>query len=244
MKIISVIPARYQSTRFPGKPLVDIKGKSMIQRVYEQVNLSTLIHEVYIATDDERIYNHVKAFNGNVIMTSKNHESGTDRIQECIQKINSDADFIINIQGDEPFIYPEQIDDLCKSINNNTQIITMYHSIDNINDILNQNKVKVVFNKKNEAIYFSRAPIPFQKSKDQNNWIIKNNYFGHIGVYGYSKNALNKITKLKPSKLEQLESLEQLRWLENDFKITVVESKYQSIGIDTPEDLNNALSKL
>ena len=244
MKIISVIPARYQSTRFPGKPLVDIKGKTMIQRVYEQVNNTKLIDEVYVATDNKQIFNHVKSFGGKTIMTSENHESGTDRIQECIQLLNSDADFIINIQGDEPFIKPEQIDDLCKKVNKQTEIITMYHSIDNIDDILNENKVKVVFNKNSEAIYFSRAPIPFQKSIDYKNWKIKNNYFGHIGIYGYSVSALNNITKLKTSNLEQLESLEQLRWIENGYKITVVESKYQSIGIDTPEDLKYAISKM
>lgn len=244
MKIISVIPARFQSTRFPGKPLVDIKGKTMIQRVYEQVSSAKLINEVYVATDDEKIFNHVKSFGGKVVMTSKNHESGTDRIQECIDILKSDADFIINIQGDEPFIHPEQIDDLCKNVNHHTEIITMYHSINTLDEVLNKNKVKLVFNKNKEAIYFSRAPIPFQKSVEYKKWILKNNYFGHIGIYGYSATALNNITKLPPSTLEQLESLEQLRWLENGYKINVVESKYQSIGIDTPEDLKNAISKL
>jgi 3-deoxy-manno-octulosonate cytidylyltransferase (CMP-KDO synthetase) len=244
MKIISVIPARFESTRFPGKPLVAIKGKSMIQRVYEQVILSKYIDETYVATDDQRIYDHVKSFHGNVIMTSSSHESGTDRIQECIKKINSNADFIINIQGDEPFIKPAQIDDLCKKITNETEIITMYHKIDNISDVLDPNKVKVIFNKANQAIYFSRAPIPFQKSIATENWKIKNNYYGHIGIYGYSKKTLENITKLPASNLETLESLEQLRWLENKHSIQVVESKYSSVGIDTPEDLNKALKLL
>lgn len=240
MKFIGIIPARYASTRFPGKPLADINGKTMIQRVYEQVKL--VLDDVVVATDDSRIEEAVKAFGGEVVMTSTEHQSGTDRIAEAIEKIEVESSenyqVIINVQGDEPFIQPEQILALkaCFKIPS-TQIATLVKAIENQDEIFDMNKVKVVLSKNKRALYFSRSPIPFLRSEKKENWLKKQTYYKHIGMYAYRKDALNEITKLAQSPLEISESLEQLRWLENEYVIKTDITEHESIGIDTPEDL-------
>ncbi|WP_320017714.1 3-deoxy-manno-octulosonate cytidylyltransferase [Labilibaculum manganireducens] len=240
MKFLGIIPARYASTRFPGKPLADINGKPMIQKVYEQA-LKALDH-VYVATDDKRIEEAVTSFGGKIIMTSPNHQSGTDRIAEAAniitQNLKLDFDVVINIQGDEPFIQPEQINSLKSCFNNPaTEIATLIKAITNTAEIFDQNKVKVVTAKNNRALYFSRSPIPFVRGEDQNKWLSQNTFYKHIGMYAYRFDALMKVTKLEQSKLELSESLEQLRWLENGYWIQTETTEHESIGIDTPEDL-------
>lgn len=240
MKVVGIIPARYGSKRFPGKPLVDIAGITMIQRVYQQSKKS--IKDVYVATDDKRIQETVLGFGGQVIMTSKKHTSGTDRLAEAIEIINKDLeepfDVIVNIQGDEPFIYPEQIDTVIKCFKKKrTQIATLAKHILNSEDIFNENKPKVIINHKKEAINFSRSPIPFFRGKKNADWVTAHKYYKHIGLYAYRLDILKEITQLKPSSLEIAESLEQLRWIENGYKIVVEETEFESIGIDTPKDL-------
>jgi 3-deoxy-manno-octulosonate cytidylyltransferase (CMP-KDO synthetase) len=239
MKILAVIPSRYASTRFPGKPLVDIKGKTMIQRVYEQAKLCKSFADVIVATDDQRILKHVKSFGGKVMMTNENHPSGTDRCAEVLTKLDEKYDAVVNVQGDEPFIQPEQLEQLIACFKNpKTQIATLVKKIDTTDDLLNINLPKVIFNKEMKAIYFSRLPIPGQKSVDTEQWVQNHPYYRHIGLYGYRADVLKEITKLSPSPLENIESLEQLRWLEADYTITVSITEFESIGIDTPNDLN------
>jgi 3-deoxy-manno-octulosonate cytidylyltransferase (CMP-KDO synthetase) len=240
VKVVGIIPARYASKRFPGKPLVDIAGKKMIQRVYEQ-SLKAIEH-VYVATDDKRIEAAVLEFGGKVIMTSKKHLSGTDRIAEAIDLIHEQTkdrfDIIVNIQGDEPFIYPEQIASVIACFDKkDTQIATLAKHIINTEDIFNENKPKVVLNSNNEAITFSRSPIPYFRGKPNNEWVTSHKYYKHIGLYAYKTDVLKEITQLKPSSLELAESLEQLRWIENGYKIVVEETEFESIGIDTKKDL-------
>ena len=238
MKILGIIPARYGSTRFPGKPLIDINGKSMIQRVYEQAKSCPRLDNVFVATDDQRIFDHVKSFGGSVEMTSDKHESGTDRCAELVEKINEKYDVVINIQGDEPYIDPTQIIQLCDCFNDEkTDIATLIKKIDNTTDLFNENKVKVVKNPKDFAIYFSRNPIPFLKAEKQENWLEKHCYYKHIGIYGYRTEVLKNITVTSVSLLEKAEGLEQLRWLENGFHIKVAETELEAIAIDSPEDL-------
>ncbi len=239
MKIIGIIPARYGSTRFPGKPLVDIDGKSMIQRVYEQSSKSNLLSHVVIATDDERIMNHVRDFGGNVMMTSPQHMSGTDR---CAEIILLDAknkwDVAVNIQGDEPYIQPEQIDLLCKCFESDeTSIGTLVKEIKSSDELFNHNHVKVILNKNSEAIYFSRSPIPYCRNYPEQEWIRHHTYFKHIGIYAYRTDVLLEISQLPKTKLEITESLEQLRWIENGYKIRAQITSIESIAIDTPDDL-------
>ena len=245
MNIIGIIPARFASTRFPGKPLVDIGGKSMIQRVYEQVAKTSGISKVVVATDDNRIFDHVVNFGGNVVMTSEMHQSGTDRCYEAAQKMNAQKqDVIINIQGDEPFINPNEISNLATCFEDkSTQIATLIKIIKNQTDILDSNKVKVVVDSLKQAIYFSRSPIPFIRGSEPVNWLDKFTFYQHIGIYAYRFEILEKITKLVPSSLEKAESLEQLRWIENGFKIKTEMSDYESIAVDTPDDLLNIINK-
>lgn len=240
MNFIGIIPARYASTRFPGKPLADINGKPMIQRVYEQTKIA--IDEVWVATDDERIKETVESFGGNVVMTSTDHQSGTDRIAEAINKISElnkiSYDVIVNIQGDEPFIQPDQIEAVKACFKASaTQIATLVKQIDSQEDIFDPNKVKVVISKDKKAIYFSRSPIPYQRGIEKENWLAKGTFYKHIGMYAYKSNVLSEITKIEQSSLELAESLEQLRWLENGYWIQTEMTKHESIGIDTPEDL-------
>lgn len=242
MKFIGIIPARYASTRFPGKPLVDIKGKSMIQRVYEQAKKSNSLSDVIVATDDKRIYNHVKGFIGNVVMTSPGHPSGTDRCYDAYKNIGSSAEVIVNIQGDEPFIDPKQIDLICSAFKNSSvEIATLVKKIEDEMELFNENTPKVIFNKNKEALYFSRNPTPFLRGVEKTGWANKQIHFKHIGMYAYRNDILEKITKLKPSSLELAESLEQLRWLENGYKINIAVTDIESVAIDVPEDLNKLI---
>ena len=238
MKILGIIPSRYGSTRFPGKPLIDINGKTMIQRVYEQAQQSGHLTDVIVATDDERIFEHVKSFDGKVMMTSATHESGTDRCAEVIANIDDEYQIVINIQGDEPFIDPNQINQLCQCFDDEkTDIATLIKKIDSQEELFNPNKPKVVIDDNNFALLFSRSTIPHLKGEDQENWLSKQEYFKHIGIYGYRTTILKKIAALPVSKLEQAEGLEQLRWLENGLNIKVAKTTFEAIAIDTPEDL-------
>jgi 3-deoxy-manno-octulosonate cytidylyltransferase (CMP-KDO synthetase) len=236
---VGIIPARFASTRFPGKPLVDIGGKSMIQRVYEQV--SKVLNHVYVATDDQRIFDAVLAFGGKAIMTSDQHKSGTDRCYEAFSKLDKKFDVIINVQGDEPFIQPEQIIELQKCFDNqDTQIATLaklFSEKDGFEALYNPNSPKLVINKRNEAMYFSRSVIPYLRGVDTENWIINQTYLKHVGIYAYKAEVLRDLTLLEQSPLEIAESLEQLRWLENGYRIKVGFTDVETVGIDTPEDL-------
>ncbi len=240
-KILGIIPARYASTRFPGKPLADIKGKSMLQRVYEQTKKCSALSDVVIATDDERIFNHALSFKGRVIMTGENHPSGTDRCYEAFLKAGSNYDYVINIQGDEPFIDPSQIHLLCKLCDMKTEIATLMIKCNGYDVLFDKGEVKITLNKNNEALYFSRMVIPFIKGVDEKEWHKHFNYFRHVGMYAYRADILEKITKLEPSSLEKAESLEQLRWLENGFKISCAETDFDSHCIDAPEDIEKVI---
>jgi 3-deoxy-manno-octulosonate cytidylyltransferase (CMP-KDO synthetase) len=238
MKIAGIIPSRYASTRFPGKPLTDIGGKSMIQRVYEQALKAKSLSAVVVATDDERIFNHVKSFGGEVVITSENHQSGTDRCYEAVMKLNSSFDVVINIQGDEPFIHPEDIDLVASCFNSvEVKIATLVTRIKSEDDLFNPTVMKVLLNKHNEAIYFSRQTIPYIRGKEKSEWLSSYNFLKHIGIYAYRTDVLKDLTSLKQSSLELAESLEQLRWIENGYKIKVEFTENESISVDTKEDL-------
>jgi 3-deoxy-D-manno-octulosonate cytidylyltransferase len=241
MKIVGIIPARYASTRYPGKPLIDIKGKSMIQRVYEQVKKSSL-QKVVVATDDERIFNHVTGFGGEAVMTGTHHASGTDRCFDALQQLNEKFDYVINVQGDEPLINPEQIDELIDVLHDGqVELATQMIKVNDYKTLFDKGEAKIVLNKNNEAIYFSRSVIPFIKNIDEKEWHLHHCYYRHVGMYAYRADVLEAVTKLSVSTLEKAESLEQLRWLENGFKIKCVETKYESHCIDTPEDVEAIL---
>ena len=239
MRFVGIIPARFASTRFPGKPLVDIGGKSMIQRVYEQV--SKVLADVYVATDDQRIFDAVLAFGGRAIMTSDQHKSGTDRCYEAYSKLSGNFDVVINVQGDEPFIQPEQIETLKDCFKSaETEIATLakrFTEKDGFEALNNPNSPKLVVNKSNEAMYFSRSIIPFRRGAETADWISLNTYLKHVGIYAYRADVLRQLTQLEQSPLEISESLEQLRWLENGFRIKVGYTDVETVGIDTPEDL-------
>jgi len=241
MKILGIIPARYASTRFPGKPLVDIAGKSMIQRVYEQAKKCNQLTEVFVATDDTRIYDHVLGFGGAAVMTSADHQSGTDRCAEVAMQ-HPQYSVIINIQGDEPFIDPEQISKLASCFNDaDTQIATLVKKVLTQQELFNTNSPKVVINKLSEAVYFSRSPLPHIRGQETENWLNYFTYFKHIGIYGYRADILQQITKLPVSSLEKAESLEQLRWIENGYRIKVAETELETYAVDTPEDLERLI---
>jgi len=244
MNFIVIIPARYESTRFPGKPLALIGDKPMIQWVYE--NATKALQNVWVATDDDRIFDAVQQFGGNAVKTLSTHQSGTDRCAEAALKLSKEIDFdvVINIQGDEPFIQPTQIELLKSCFASETDIATLIKQIETEEELFNPNRPKVVLDNNKNALYFSRSPIPFVRGENEKNWHNKNKFWAHIGMYAYKKDILQKITKLEPGKLELTESLEQLRWLENGLKIKTAETTVQSIGIDTPEDLANALQLL
>ncbi len=236
-RILGVIPARYASSRFPAKPLADIGGKSMIQRVYEQAKKCKSLLEVVVATDHDEIAAKVESFGGKVILTREDHQSGTDRCYEAYSKFDQLFEYVINIQGDEPFINPKQITELSQILDGKTQLATLAKKIDKEDDLLSPNVVKVIFDDHKKALYFSRLPIPYNRTAPKNNWTGNHDYFKHIGIYAYRTDVLAKITKLEVSSLEQAESLEQLRWLQNGYIIKVNDTAYHSIGIDTPEDL-------
>lgn len=242
MNSIGIIPARYASTRFPAKPLVDIKGKSMIQRVYEQAKLATALDHVIVATDDQRIFDAVKAFGGEVVMTAENHESGTDRCLEAVLKMEIDFDVVVNIQGDEPFISPEQINLILSCfLQENTDIATLVKLIQDQKTLWDANKPKVVIDDDDFAILFSRQCIPFLRGVEKENWNEEFNFYKHIGMYAYRLETLKEICNLKPSRLEKAESLEQLRWIESGFRIKTAITEEEAFSIDTPEDLEELL---
>lgn len=248
MKILGIIPARYESTRFPGKPLVDIDGKTMIQRVYEQCKKAKSLTEVIVATDDERILNHVVGFGGKAIMTSSAHQSGTERCGEVLELMEDDEQFfdvVVNIQGDEPFINPKQIDRVCSVFKDDdlAEVSTLVKKIEDQDELFNENVVKVVLVDKEEdsesrdALYFSRQPIPFQRGVDKKDWLNNQDYYKHIGIYAFKVEEFYEILELEESPLERAEKLEQLRWIANHFTIQTLETDEDSKGIDTPEDL-------
>lgn len=242
MRIFGLIPARYPSTRFPGKPLIDIGGKSMIRRVYEQAKKAPSLTDVIVATDDERILSHVLDFGGQAVMTSDQHQSGTDRCAEVAGKL-PDMDVIINIQGDDPFIDPKQIELLCACFEDpDTVLATLIKKITGGEELFNPNIPKVIFNNRKEAIYFSRTPIPYLRDKEQALWPENHQYYKHLGIYGYKTETLHKISKLPVSSLEKAEALEQLRWIENGYAIRVAVTDLESFAIDTPDDLQRLLN--
>lgn len=241
MKILGIIPARHASTRFPGKPLADIAGKSMIRRVYEQALQCDLLEKVIVATDDQLILNHVRNFGGLAAMTSDQHQSGTDRCAE-ISAVLPEFDVIINIQGDEPFIDPKQITKVAACFTDEkTELATLVKKILLEEELHNSNTPKVVLNNLSEAVYFSRSVIPYVRGQQLQNWLQHHTFYKHIGIYGYRADVLQEITKLPVSSLEKAESLEQLRWIENGFRIKVAETDLETLAVDTPADLENIL---
>ena len=229
MKTIGIIPSRYESSRFPGKPLADILGKSMIQRVYEQCKKASSLSKVIVATDDERIFNHILSFGGNVIMTSNSHSSGTDRCNEVIQSLEEKYDLAINIQGDEPYINPEQIDQVASLFSSeNVSIATLAKKIEDESTLTDINSPKAIFDTNRNAINFCRIIT---------NPIAENEYFKHIGIYGYLTKTLAEICELPPSANEIKERLEQLRWLDNKYLIKVGITPHEGVSVDTPEDI-------
>lgn len=239
MKFTAIIPARYASTRFPGKPLAILGGKTVIQRVYEQA--VSVLDNAYVATDDERILQTVEAFGGRAVMTRSDHKSGTDRIEEAATKIGTTADVIINIQGDEPFIHPSQIETLCRLFDDpQTQIGTLGKRFESMEAVENPNSPKIVTDVKGFALYFSRSVIPFIRGRQRDEWFGQYPFLKHLGIYAYRREVLGEITKLPQSSLEIAESLEQLRWLQNGYRIRVGETNIETVGIDTPEDLQRA----
>jgi 3-deoxy-manno-octulosonate cytidylyltransferase (CMP-KDO synthetase) len=240
LQYIGIIPARFASTRFPGKPLALIQGKPMIRHVYEQA--SKALDSVYVATDDERIFSAVEGFGGKAVMTSESHTSGTDRCAEAVLLVEKQTgtafDVVLNIQGDEPFIQPEQIRALMDCfLDASTQIATLVKPTSDATEIADPNRPKVVVTASKQALYFSRSAIPFVRGRQLQDWPAAASFFLHIGLYAFRKAVLNEITRLPQSMLEKAESLEQLRWLENGYRITVRETDYRGFGIDTPEDL-------
>ena len=250
MNFIAIIPARYASTRFPGKPLAMLGEKSVIQRVYEQVTKQL---PACVATDDERIYEHVKSFGGHAVMTRTDHKSGTDRIEEAVEKLQFAKEFeiddnntvIVNVQGDEPFIQPEQIQALCECFNDpTTDIATLGIKFKTLEAIKNPNSPKIILDNMGFAMYFSRSVIPYVRGKEEAEWPQSFDFLKHIGMYAYKRSILKEVTSLPQSSLEIAESLEQLRWLQNGYKIKVGETTQETIGIDTPEDLSEAIKRL
>jgi 3-deoxy-manno-octulosonate cytidylyltransferase (CMP-KDO synthetase) len=241
MSILGIIPARYGSSRFPGKPLADIKGKTMLQRVVEQSQKASYLSEIVVATDDERIASHCNAIGVKWVMTSVAHQSGTDRCYEAYVLSGSKADYIINIQGDEPFLNPIQINSMADVCQGDTELATQMIKCNNSEILFDSGEVKIVFNHKREALYFSRSVIPFLINEKPDSWHLKHTYYRHVGMYAYRADVLQKISTLKQSDLEKAESLEQLRWLEYGFKIKCIETTYDSHCIDTPDDIEKVL---
>lgn len=239
MKFIGIIPARYASTRFPGKPLALLGGKPVIQHVYEKV--AAVLEAAYVATDDERIYDVVTSFGGQVVMTRTNHKSGTDRIEEAIEKIGGEWDVVVNVQGDEPFVAKSQLDTICHCFDDpTTQIATLGKPFESMEAVQNPNSPKIVVDNMGFAMYFSRSVIPYVRGKEKSSWLTHYPFLKHLGIYAYRKDVLRQITQLPQSSLEIAESLEQLRWLQNGFKIKVGTTDVETVGIDTPQDLERA----
>lgn len=242
--IIGIIPARYQSTRFPGKPLAEIRGKSMVQRVYEQASRSSALSRVIVATDDSRIYRHVLDFGGNAVITGAHHTTGTDRCREAMEILKEDAEFIINIQGDEPFIAPSQIDTLAEVLQSGqTELATLVIPVTEAALLTDPGEVKVALNNRMEALYFSRSIIPYLQNIPADKWHEHHTYYRHAGMYAYRRDILAAISTLPVSSLEKAESLEQLRWLENGYKIRCAITEHESYCVDTPEDILRILER-
>lgn len=242
--IAGIIPARYASTRFPGKALIDIRGKSMIQRVYEEAAKSASLHALAVATDDQRILEHVRSFGGDAVMTGADHPSGTDRCWDALQQMGEGYRYVINIQGDEPFINPAQIDELAAILQDGTiELATQMIPVRAADELFDEGEVKIVLNNKTEALYFSRTPIPFIRGVDQSIWHRHYPYYRQVGMYAYRRDVLQKITQLPVSSLERAESLEQLRWLEHGFTIKCVITRFESHCIDAPEDVEKVLKR-
>ncbi|OGX88049.1 3-deoxy-manno-octulosonate cytidylyltransferase [Hymenobacter lapidarius] len=246
--VIGLIPARFASTRLPGKPLVDLGGRSMIQRVVAQARLANLAR-VIVATDDERILRHVQDFGGEAVLTRPNHPSGTDRLWEAFQQLGSPAEVhcIVNIQGDEPFIHPAQINalvDLFADVATAPAIATLVKAVVSEEELFSPHLPKVVLNQQGEALYFSRHPLPFQRQYPPADWLAHHRYLRHLGLYAYQPAVLQQLTQLPVSPLEAAESLEQLRWLEAGFRIRCAETELDAFGIDTPEDVEKARARL
>ena len=240
MNVVGIIPARYASTRFPGKPLAMIKGKPMIQRVYEQA-LKSRLDAVVVATDDVRIADAVMDFGGRYVMTSPNHRSGTDRCREAMDVLEKPYDAVVNIQGDEPFIDPSQInlviDLICRA---DTSLASLAKRIEDEDELFSPNTVKVVMDKEGKALYFSRNPIPFLRNVDREAWLQKGAFYKHIGIYAYKAAVLAQIAATEPTRLELAESLEQLRWLENGLNIHMGITQAENVSIDEPDDIRKA----
>lgn len=244
MKTLGIIPARYESTRFPGKPLAEIAGKSMIQRVFERASGAQL-DELVVATDDRRIFDHVRSFGGSVEMTSPNHPSGTSRCAEVAFARKNDFDLVLNIQGDEPFIDPGQLNLLIESFDPEfDDIATLACKIENDDELKLPGHVKVVCDVNSHALYFSRSVIPFARNTENGKWATAFPYLLHMGIYAYRSDILQQLSGMKPSLLEKTESLEQLNWLYHGLKIRVIETVKGSISIDTPEDLAKAVQMM
>jgi 3-deoxy-manno-octulosonate cytidylyltransferase (CMP-KDO synthetase) len=238
MNVVGVIPARYESSRFPGKPLVDLGGKSMIQRTYEQCMKCDDLSHVVVATDNKEIFDHIKSWGGNVVMTRSNHQTGTDRIVEAVGVLDKEFEVVVNIQGDEPFIEPKQISLVVELFKNEAVGIgTLIKQIKDIETLLNPNNPKVVTDLNGNALFFSRETIPHLRGVEKSDWLSNGKYFKHIGIYGFRTKVLNEISRLPVSGLEKSESLEQLRWLENGYQIKTAITDLETIGIDSPEDI-------
>jgi len=243
MRVLGIIPSRYNSSRFPGKPLIQLDGKSMIQRVYEQASSSQL-DRVIVATDDARIYNHVIEFGGEAMMTSSDHETGTDRCVETYLSLEEEYDAVINIQGDEPVIRPGQLDLLAFCFNDDScEIATLAVKVKDNDILFDSSKIKTVLDNNSNAIYFSRHPIPYQQ-RPADQWLEHHTYYKHVGIYGFRSDILKELGKLPASVLERAESLEQLRWLEHSYKIHVKITEFDSISIDIPKDVDRVLDIL
>lgn len=239
MKFTGIIPARYASSRFPGKPLALLGGKPIIQRVYEQV--SAVLDDAYVATDDERIFQTVEGFGGKAVMTRTDHKSGTDRIEEAVEKLGCQADVIVNVQGDEPFIQRSQIESVCRCFDDpDTQIATLGKPFESVEAMKNPNSPKIVLDNRQCAMYFSRSVIPFIRGVEEGEWLLHYPFLKHLGLYAYRREVLAELTRLPQSSLEKAESLEQLRWLQNGYRIKVGLTDVETVGIDTPQDLERA----
>jgi len=240
--VVAVIPARYGSTRFPGKPLVDIRGKSMIQRVWERTQAAPAVGRVVVATDDERIAEHVRAFGGEVMLTRADHRSGTDRCAEVAAQL-PEAEVVLNVQGDEPFVHPEQIELLVQTLREHPDcaVATLAKRIEQAHELFSPHVVKVVFSAQQRALYFSRQPIPYVRQTPSEEWIETTAFYKHLGLYAFQRATLLQLAQLPPSALERAESLEQLRWLESGHSIAVGLTTLDTVGIDTPEDLERLL---
>ena len=240
MKVVGIIPARYASTRFPGKPLALIKGKPMIQRVYEQA-LKSQLDEVVVATDDVRIADAVMDFGGRYVLTDPNHRSGTDRCREALDLLDKQYDAVVNVQGDEPFIDPLQINQVMELISrDDTQLASLAKKIVDEDELFSPNTVKVVMDKQGNALYFSRNPIPYMRNVDRNEWLKNGVFYKHIGIYAYKSETLRRIAEMQPTALEVSESLEQLRWLENGLDIRIGITDTENVSIDQPRDIEKA----